>query len=294
MFTSLKVFAGKSTQLLARYGLATVMVFVLSLSVLVLVSHDAHALRITMKRIIFEGPRRTELLTIINNTPEEQTYRLGWRRMRMTESQSVLALEDNDPGADLKLADEMVRYAPRRIVLAPGASQQVRLMLRRPKDLADGEYRSHFWIEPEAEAVKFTPSPEAEAGKGPAVQIKMLTGMTLPVFVRSGNLTASASITDVKVVPAGENLKVSFTLHREGTRSIYGDLRFFCGGVTEKPHKEIRGIAVYTEVTKRLLTFQIPAKQENGAPCSQVSIQYIAPDDDLLFKGGIMAEAVSG
>jgi P pilus assembly chaperone PapD len=249
-----------------------------------LAAHQALALRVTMKRVIFEGPKRTEILTIINNSAEEQVYRLGWRRMSMTENSSLEFVEGDAPIAGLMPADEMIKYAPRRIVLAPGASQQVRLMLRRPKDLAPGEYRSHLWIQPEAESIKFTPNKNTPTDK-PSIQIKMLTGLTLPVFVRSGNLTAKASITEASAAASGEGFKVKFVLNREGNRSLYGDLRVSCDG---KLAREIRGIAVYTETVKRNINFDVPMPDSG---CHQVNIKYVAPEEDVLFKGGVMAEA---
>jgi P pilus assembly chaperone PapD len=259
---------------------------------LLILPHSAEALRVTMKRVIFEGPVRTELLTIVNNTAEEQAYRLGWRMMRMTEDSTLEYVKEGDSMEGLKPADEMIRYSPRRVVLPPGSSQQVRLMLRRPKDLPEGEYRSHFWIQPEAPAQKFTPEKQAEADSKPVIQIKMLTGMTVPVFVRNGNLTASASITDAKAVPGKEGMDVSFTLNREGNRSLYGDFAFTCNG---KLAKEVQGIAVYTEVTKRHMKYTVPYPEGGGAgSCSQLGIKYTSDKEDLLFKGKALAEASVG
>lgn len=259
---------------------------------LLILPHAAQALRVTMKRVIFEGPVRTELLTIVNNTAEEQAYRLGWRTMRMTEDSTLGYVKEGDSLEGLKPAEDMIRYSPRRVVLPPGSSQQVRLMLRRPKDLPDGEYRSHFWIQPEAAAQKFAPAKNEAAKDKPVIQIKMLTGMTVPVFVRSGNLTASASITDAKAAPGKGGMDVSFTLNREGNRSIYGDFTFTCNG---KQAKEVKGIAVYTEITKRAMKFTVPYPEGGGAgSCSQVGIKYTSDKEDMLFKGKVLAEATAG
>lgn len=267
-------------------GLGLMYGFMLATGVMMAAAPDAHALRVTMKRVVFEGSKRADIIILINNTAEEMSYRLGWRRMRMTESQSVVPLEEDDPGADLKPADDMIVYAPRRVVLPPGGSQQVRLMLRKPKDLAPGEYRSHFWVEPEAAAVKFDPSQvKGDPTKGPAVQIKMLTGITLPVIVRVGDLTASAAIQNGVVKRKGANGEASFTLTREGTRSLYGDMEFTCGATVVN---QIRGIAVYTEVTKRNLSFDI---KNLPADCTTVNVKYRAAEDDGQYAGGTMAEA---
>ena len=256
-------------------------------------SHEAEALKITLKRIVFEGPDRTAVLTIINNANEEQVYRLGWRDMRMTEDRSLEPVKEGETIPGTSSAQDMIRYAPRRIVMAPGAVQQVRLMLRKPKDLAEGEYRSHFWIQPEAQSAKFAPLKESEKNPDtPTVQIKMLTGMTLPVFVRHGNLNATASITDAQLQKEGDKLKVSFVLHRDGNRSLYGDVDFVCtGGGKETIFRQIHGIAVYTEVSKRHLEFDGPIPEGGAAVCSTMKITYRADKEDRLFKGASLAEA---
>jgi hypothetical protein len=247
---------------------------------------EAQALRVTMKRLVFEGPKRADVIVLINNSPDEMAYRLGWRRMRMGENHSLRPVPDDDPAADLRPASDMVTYAPRRVVLPPGGSQQVRLMLRRPRDLADGEYRSHFWIEPEEESVKFDPKElTSDPTKGPAVQIKMLTGITLPVIVRVGNLSATAGIVNGAAQRKGAGATVNFTLTRDGTRSLYGDFDFTCGAAVVH---QVRGLAVYTEVAKRNLKFDI---RSVPADCSTIDVVYKAPEDDLQFAGGTMAQA---
>lgn len=280
-----------------RYGwrkAGALMLALLLVAGILAAAPDAFALRVTMKRVIFEGPKRTELLTIVNNTGEEQSFRLGWRNMRMTEDHSLVFVKEGESLEGLHPAEEMVRFSPRRVVLAPGASQQIRLMLRRPKDLAEGEYRSHFWIQPEAPATKFTPDQAQKPPKGSSVQIKMLTGMTVPVFVRNGNLAASVAISDVSTAPdpkGGTNVKM--TIRRDGNRSVYGDLKFFCANGGGKPQHEVKGIAVYTDVTARHLDFTVPNPE--GASCAgPIRIQYTSEEDDSQFKGAVMAEASTG
>ncbi len=253
---------------------------------------EAQALRMTMKRVIFEGPKRTEILTIVNNSAEQQTYRMGWREMRMTENKSLVYIKEGEKVEGFQPASPMVVYAPRRVVLAPGASQQIRLMLRRPKDLPEGEYRSHFWIQPEAPANRFAADGAQKGGKGSSVQLKMLTGMTIPVFVRNGNMKASASIGDAHMETGKDGAyKVSFAINREGNRSLYGSLSFTCGP-TGPELKGISGLAVYTEVAKRVQSYAVPAPKD-GSTCSQIGIKYTAPVEDSYFKGGVMAEGIT-
>lgn len=90
------------------------------------IASEAQALRVSMKRIVFEGPKRSDIISIINNTSQEQTYRMGLKHYRMDAERSLVKLEgpDDPAGADIKWADEMIRYAPRRVTVPPGGSDR--------------------------------------------------------------------------------------------------------------------------------------------------------------------------
>lgn len=258
---------------------------VLAFAVALSVTHEAQALKVTMKRVIFEGTKRAEVLTLINNTPDEITFRMGWRNMRMTED-GLRDIADGEDLGNIMPLDKMVIFAPRRVVIAPGGSQQIRLMLRKPKDLAEGEYRSHLWIRPEADAVKFDPNP-VESGKA-AVTIKMLAGVSLPVFVRSGQMSATAKLENAAVTQANGKLNVSLDLSRQGNRSVYGDFDFICtSGAEERVIHQIRGIAIYPDVEKRSLKYSFA---DASGSCSALRIVYTSDKDDPLFKGNAIAQ----
>lgn len=256
-------------------------------------AHQAQALRLSMKRIIFEGPKRSDIITIMNNTASEQTYRLGWRHYRMDEKKSLIYLGDDAPDdGSVKWADDMIRFAPRRVTVPPGGSQQIRLLLRRPRDLAPGEYRSHLWIVTEVQAESFDDENNPEKGRQ-AFKLTMQPALTLPVFVRHGELSSGSSITEARLSNVKEGKRaVSFHLNRDGNRSLYGDLKVICtaaGHEYEASHT--RGIAVYTEVTKRILDFDFKYPPEQEANCRRVRIEYIADREDSLYAGQIMAKA---
>ncbi len=257
--------------------------------------NEAQALRISMKRVIFEGPKRSDIITIMNNTAKEQTYRLGFRRYRMDERKSLVRIDEDDSSGDnLKWADDMIRYAPRRVTVPPGGSQQIRVLLRRPRDLAPGEYRSHLWIITETPAEDFAPGEDVQTG-GQAFKLTMQPALTLPVFVRHGEMTAKAKITDAKLERIEGGLAASIVLQREGNRSLYGDLKIVCtGGGGEFVAHLIRGIAVYTEVTRRYMDFEFDVAPENLNKCSSARIDYVADRGDVMFEGGLMASARFG
>lgn len=254
----------------------------------------AHAIRVTLKRIVFEGSKRTEVIMIINNTNVPETYRVGWREMIMRPEKSLRALKEGDPiPPNYKSAQNMVRYAPRRFTVPPKSSQQVRLMLRMPGGLEDGEYRSHLWIKPEEDVEDLVRGQDdAETGKG-GVSVKMLAGVTMPVIVRKGNLSATAAIANMQASESPGFVRTSYSIIREGNRSIYGDVDYVCNaGAGEYILKTVRGIAVYTEINQR--NFNVKIEKEAGqASCRTLTIRYTEVDGfdgkrvNLLAEGSV-------
>lgn len=251
----------------------------------------AHAIRVTMKRVIFEGPARSDVITIINNSAKEEVYRLGWRHFKMTPDQMLDSVEEGEEEEYQKMVEDIVRYAPRRITLPPGQKQQVRLVARRPRDLPEGEYRAHLWIIPEATPPEFSPEELQQAQTGTAIKIGMSTGVSLPVFVRQGDLTAQTSISDAALVHQPDEMKLTFRLNRSGNRSVYGDMDFVCVGSGNYVVKQLRGIAVYTDVSYRNMEYRVPYPEAGPAACPQIRIDYRAEPEDRLFKGEMMTQA---
>lgn len=263
-------------------------VLALALTSVVAFAPQADALKLTMRRVIFEGNVRSDTLTIINDSAEEVTYRLEWRRMRMDQNNNLVVVEGDEPVAGLMEAHEFVIFAPRRAVLPPGGSQQVRLMLRKPRDLAEGEYRSHLWIRPEADVVKFNPDVDA-AAEGPAVQLRMLAGVTVPVFIRHGQTQVQAKIDEATLSSDGDAATLKMRISREGNRSLYGDIDLVCAD--GRVLQQIRGIAVYTEISSRNLSFPLALGASDIQGCGGMTALYRADPSDAVFRGGVLAEA---
>ena len=254
----------------------------------------ANAIRVTLKRIVFEGSKRTEVIMVINNSDVPETYRLGWREMVMSEDKSLKPLKEGDvPPASYQSAQNMIRYAPRRFTVPPKSSQQIRLMLRMPGNLPDGEYRSHLWIKPEEDVqdLKRGNSPE-NSGKG-GVSVKMLAGVTMPVIVRKGNLSATAEVANLQASESTGFVTVNYSLLREGNRSLYGDVEFVCNaGAGEFILKEIHGIALYTEINQR--NFKLRIEKEAGKPrCSTLTVRYTETDGFVGKKLDVLAQATT-
>lgn len=257
---------------------------------------SAQALRLTLKRIVFEESKRSEVLTLINSSDTVETYRLGWRHFRMTPDKGLVVIPDDEAiPPDIKPVSDMVVFAPRRFSIEPKSSQQVRIMVRLPADLPDGEYRSHLWIRPEADTEELQVAAEKknrDAGSKGGVTLTMLAGATMPVIVRKGNLQATVSIEGLEAVESGNFISPKFTLIREGNKSVYGDIDYVCNpGADEYVLSAVRGIAVYTESNRRNFNKRIEKKPEQP-PCRTLSVAFVATEGFNGERTDVLAEAV--
>jgi len=222
-------------------------------------------------RLVLNGSRGSEI--IIKNVGEETaTYRVSVELRRMMPNGSLA--EVTDPNANEKIAQDMIFYAPRKVVLPPNQPQSVRVTARAPAGLPDGEYRVHllFRAVPDPKPVT-TPA----SFQGVGFRLTPIYGVTIPVIVRLGNLEAKAGIADVKLVQDNGHKAIALDLTRTGDRSTYGEIRVIKDGLKE-PLAELKGVAVYKELNERHVTIPVPAELQSQA-AGPVKVQYYETTD---------------
>ena len=225
----------------------------------------AAALMLHPTRIVFDKNLRAAQAELVNSGSETVTYRISLVNRRMNE---VGEFSDaNPPLPGERFAEEMLRYSPRQVVLAPGASQTLRIQLRKPADLAPGEYRSHLLFTQIQDAVappSAAPSAAASgADPGLAIRLTPLINTSIPVIVRQGVLEATAALANLRVEPATADRPPAALLdiRREGERSLYGDLVVTlvpAGGGAEQPLARASGVAVYVPNALRKVRIVLP------------------------------------
>lgn len=226
-------------------------------------------------RVVLDGDRGTEV--ILNNIGSETaTYRISLELRRMTTDGRLEEVSEEQANEIERAAKAMIRYAPRRVTLPPNQPQAIRLGVRAPEGLADGEYRVHllFRAIPEARSVTDQTVPEG----GFTIALTPIYGVTIPIIVRYGNLQATAAIANGRMEKDADGQTFAFDLSRSGNRSTYGEIRITKPG-TEEPVMIARGIAVYPEVTKRTVSLPVSpeiASQLNG----QISVAYYESAND--------------
>ena len=216
-------------------------------------------------RIVLEKNQRAAQVELMNNGTAPETYRINLVNRRMGEMGEFMALEAPGPGD--QFADPLLRYSPKQVTVQPGSSQTVRILVRKPADLAPGEYRSHLQFDRVADAAGATSVEQANTpgDKGIGVVITALVGASIPVIVRQGDTQASATLSDLALLPAAGDAApaLSFVINRSGNRSLYGDLtvRFTPKGGQPVDLAKAGALAVYVPnaLRRARMALQVPA-----------------------------------
>ncbi len=254
----------------------------------------AQGLAVSPRRVIFEGRKRTEAITLINRSSKAETYRIRFQQARMKEDGTLEDLEAPEP--DGMYVDRLVRYSPRQITVPPNGAQTVRMMVRKPRDLPEGEYRSHlkFTSLPSRDTGTDIETPELKPGEIFVRTIRTFS-ISIPIIVRHGHLSATISMSGFRLEP-GEKPedppRLVFHLYREGNRSIYGDIT-----VTHVPEQgeprevgRLRSVPVYTSVPSRLVRLPLTPPEDVELDSGRLEIDYQQSafdrrDEGVVAKG---------
>jgi P pilus assembly chaperone PapD len=245
-------------------------------------SQGAGDLLVAPTRLELKGFRGTEV--VLNNIgTDTATYRISLELRRMTEDGDLMEVQA--PSAAEQQALDMITFAPRRVTLAPNQPQMIRVGARPPAELPDGEYRVHMLFR--AIPAPKPAGPKPAQTEGFSIELTPIYGVTIPVFVRAGNLSGNAQIDNAKLVTAEGRPAVAIELSRTGNRSVYGDIRVLKPGQKD-PVIDMRGIAIYSEISRRTITLPAPAGF-TGSLAGPATIQFVERNDE--GAGRVLAEA---
>jgi hypothetical protein len=249
---------------------------------------------LTPRRIVF-GPRDRGVkeITVFKRTDGTATYTITLTDQAMTPDGALVAASDA-PAAEkarLKSALPFIRYSPRQMTLGPHESQTVRLQARPPAGEVPAEFRTHF-------SVTAMPPPDtgvdiAAAAAGARndlleVRVTPVYGIMIPIIVRTGELSAQVSISNVRMVETQGRRAIGFAINRTGDRSVYGAVDVYLeGSGSPKKIGGIHGLGVYGEIDQRRIVIPLDADAPAVGPGSRVKIVYT---DDELNPGTVLAQ----
>ena len=220
----------------------------------------ASQLMVTPTRVVFDSKMRNAQVTVINTGNSAGTYRISLVNKRMTLDGKIEDIKE--PKENELFADKLIRYSPRQVVLEPGKSQVVRLSLRKPRGLKEGEYRSHILFKAIPEDAGTDISKAVETDKI-TINLTAIVSISIPVIVRHGKTSSSIAFGSVSYKATGEKdgiPKLVLELNRSGNESIYGNLlaEFVQEGGASTVIGQVSGLAVYTPNKQRV--YKLPLK----------------------------------
>lgn len=240
-------------------------------------------------RVTFENRDRTADIVLINpSNTAAVTYKLGWLNRAMTEDGNYKIIEGPlNPEFDPESA---ILFSPRQVTLPPGGKQKIRLSLRRPADLPDGEYRAHLNLQRVGSGsqrdMKTRGAPE-----GVSVKMGMNFGIAIPVIVRQGGpYDTTATIGKPSFVPASADgkqpAKVKFDITRGGKYSANGKVTVFWTppGDKERQISVRTGVKIYHEISRLEVSMPLE-KGLTQLTGGSLRIVYEGedPDEDVKF-----------
>jgi hypothetical protein len=216
---------------------------------LVFTSQSMARVDIVPQLVVIESRERAGEIIVVNTTQELGDYELSIIHYRQDENGTYEILEE--PLSPLFDPQEIVRMSPQEFQLSSLNRQKVRLALRKPADLPDGEYRFHLV----AKGYRAQEVNEPEDNIGVSMTINL--AIAIPVVVRHGEVSATGTIGDFELVGSSQSNtgkpELKFTAFREGNKSTLGriDVSWAPDGQNFENIGFLNHFNVFTEIDKR-------------------------------------------
>lgn len=206
-----------------------------------------------------EGKNSAEF-SVINAGTATGRYRIELADMMMPEEGALQKVEEG-----VTLEHSLVPYAritPRSVEVPPSQSQKFRLLLRLPRDLADGEYRTHAHILMTSTDVEAESEPSAE---GFGVKLQPRFRVSVPVVYLKGETWFRSTLDHLELQPTEPGRPPVLGMHftNEGNRSARGRLVVTLerNGDRHELYR-LNGFTIYRETNSR--SHAAPLKLPNG------------------------------
>jgi hypothetical protein len=211
------------------------------------VSGDIIAANISEYRIYLDADNRNKKFRVANEANMAEKCELDFSYQQYKKGGDAISLVSKEAQAQLsEQALSRLRYSPKNFTLEPKKSQYISFNLRRKVNEQPQEFRTYLNI-------KCTKVQNITADAG-LLSLSPRFVHTIPLIIRTGKLIGAVEIKNLQKEP--QKNAVSFELHLQGERSVYGDATIV-DIESGKEVKKLKGIAVYPESEYRQLIIPI-------------------------------------
>ena len=237
------------------------------------------SLQILPTRLVLDGETSADL-TLLNKGDESGNYRILLRNIRASDDGKFE--EATEAMDDELFADKFIRYSPRSITVEENSNQKVRLVVRKPRNLPPGEYRTHMVFQSLPKEVAST----VESSQDVRVSVDPIIEISIPIIIRNGELDASVSLGDLEIT---EDNNLNVQIQRQGNRSLYGSVEAVIDSGSAKGIQAgfAKGISVY--VPNAVRNFLLPLTLPNGFDKSRDKL-LVRFSEDPSYGGDKSAE----
>lgn len=225
---------------------------------------------ITPLQVTIEGRERSSEIIIVNTSGKTRTYRLEWKQYdQLQDSGGYNEVTTLDPNKTY--LQTIAVFSPRQVTLAPGEKQTVRIAIRRPAELPDGEYKSHLRFQ-----VLPTSDPQEPMTRDPGLKdneirvgAKVNTSYNIPIVYRTGEYNIAVDIEPVTLStnPKTGKLLADLAVTRSGTHGAVGQVDIYhtpASGGGETLVGQLGNSTLFNDITRRELT--VPLTVSTLAP----------------------------
>lgn len=218
-------------------------------------------------QVLFEGRSRSAEVMLTNQGDAIGTFETSWMEMGMR-PEGILQKRDADEWS----IQPYIRYSPRRVTLAPGESQVIKIALRPDSTAAEGEYYTHLRILTLNQEDLDAEEPDQPTAGQAGVNIRARSAVAIPIIWRNSDARPEILIESAHLEPLEH--QVTVRVRRDGLLSaraylhVYderldGTLRSVGGPVqvviypnldTRDMHIPIRGSVELTDAARVVLS----------------------------------------
>jgi P pilus assembly chaperone PapD len=182
----------------------------------------ASAVSVTPMALYIDSRTRSGLITLFNpgTLPEEITVDFAYGYPQLDGAGKIVVTLTREPAEGEPSALAWLRAFPRRLVLQPGQSQVVRVLVEAPAGLPDGEYWGRLVI-----TSRGGQPPLESTQQGQQLQLNMRTSVVIAANYRNGNVDTGVNVKSALASRDGDSVRVAVDLERTGNAAYLGRLR---------------------------------------------------------------------
>lgn len=225
-------------------------------SIFLLTSLRAEAnLQVFPTRAVLSDRERVAQLSLRHTGQTPMSYKISAVFYRMQPDGSMVLTEK--PSPEDRFGGEYFRFSPQRVNLTPNVEQVVRIMIKKPADLAPGEYRAHLYFE-EIEALeKKAEDPDAKEAR---MQLKARMAIAVPIIVKQGEIKVENQLSALELVNFPDQTQ-GFSLDWAITGNGFSNGDFLVSlqkkDGSKVPLAQVNSVSIYIPKRKVVLPFNL-------------------------------------